>query len=415
MEKTCFKCGDKVSLVRGYTKLTDGYICNNCLNRYGIGQVIDRKSRSINEIKNAIESRPDKIFYFAENNAVKTNIETLLADDTKHKLIKIKNSIIEYENILSYSLIEDGAAVTSGSVGSAVAGGLLFGETGAIVGGITGKRKTSDAVTSVKICVNVKNFPTNCLFIEILNSSSPLKKTSIFYKNIQNLAYQCLSILERVVKENTESLINQNNIKNYNPNISIADEIKKMKELVDEGLLTQNEFETQKNRLLNKEIQTETKAEDKNKNLRISIDDQLAYHYYVNSEDYTYDDQEIEENNYQEIDNNQSEETEEYYKEYNSKTEQTKRKNTKKPSTPFQKIGIVFIEIIRYLIGIFFILMGITGLSVGNYNALAIGLIFLGASFFPIIYKKLKLKAFMHFLVPVIVFIIVIIVLLIMS
>ncbi len=64
----------------------------------------------------------------------------LQIDDT-HKAFKAGGSIFEFSNLLNFELLEDGETITKGGLGRAVAGGLLFGGVGAIVGGVTGGKK----------------------------------------------------------------------------------------------------------------------------------------------------------------------------------------------------------------------------------------------------------------------------------
>ena len=55
--------------------------------------------------------------------------------------------IYSYDDIIDFELLEDGTSVASGGLGRALVGGALFGGAGAIVGGVTGKRKLKIFVT----------------------------------------------------------------------------------------------------------------------------------------------------------------------------------------------------------------------------------------------------------------------------
>ncbi|EPZ54444.1 hypothetical protein H477_3583 [[Clostridium] sordellii ATCC 9714] len=46
-----------------------------------------------------------------------------------------------YKDIIEFELLEDGESITKGGLGRAVAGGVLLGGVGAIVGGVTGIEK----------------------------------------------------------------------------------------------------------------------------------------------------------------------------------------------------------------------------------------------------------------------------------
>ena len=54
--------------------------------------------------------------------------------------------IYNYSDIVSFELLEDGENITKGGICMAVAGGVLFGNAGAIVGGAAGKNKKRYAI-----------------------------------------------------------------------------------------------------------------------------------------------------------------------------------------------------------------------------------------------------------------------------
>lgn len=62
-----------------------------------------------------------------------------------------------YEDILSFELLEDGETITSGGLGRAVVGGLAFGAAGAIVGGVTGGKKSKSLCTSLSIKISIND------------------------------------------------------------------------------------------------------------------------------------------------------------------------------------------------------------------------------------------------------------------
>lgn len=58
--------------------------------------------------------------------------------------------------------------------------------------------------------------------------------------------------LNRIIHEKKNKIINQNTYIASSSNISVADELKKFKELLDQGVITQEEFDNQKQKLINK-------------------------------------------------------------------------------------------------------------------------------------------------------------------
>lgn len=163
-------------------------------------------------------------------------------DNTKLLLIspKFNPQLITYDSILDYELLENGNTVINKSgVGRALVGGVLFGGIGAIVGGVTGKKTITSKIKSIKIKIVTKN--NKIYFINLLNIE--VKNTSMIYKVAYENAQKILSKLD---------MINTFYSDESPTNLSVADELSKLNSLLKEGILTQEEFESQKNKLLNK-------------------------------------------------------------------------------------------------------------------------------------------------------------------
>jgi len=128
-------------------------------------------------------------------------------------------------------------------IGRALAGGLIFGPVGAIVGGLTGLGKKSlyadDIENLISFCYNEGENERMILF---QCKDMYLKKTFNSLKQ-SSFGNRFKSPSELVKLEHTESTETVSQL-------SVADELKKLKELLDEGLLTKEEFEKQKEKLL---------------------------------------------------------------------------------------------------------------------------------------------------------------------
>ena len=84
------------------------------------------------------------------------------------------------------------------------------------------------------------NRPT--MYINLIESLN-VKKSGSIYKSASSIAQDIISILEIISHENEVS-------KNSSSSDSIAEEIKKFKELLDIGAITQEEFDAKKKQLL---------------------------------------------------------------------------------------------------------------------------------------------------------------------
>lgn len=151
-----------------------------------------------------------------------------------------------YDDIVDYELLEDGTSITKGGLGNAVVGGVLFGSVGAMVGGMTGTRKTSSKCTNLMIKITVNNVSEPVEYIKLI--SSPTDKRSAAYKKAFFNAQQILSMLQVICSQCTDD-VEENKVETSEP--SVIDEIRKYKELWDEGIITDEEFRAKKAQLLN--------------------------------------------------------------------------------------------------------------------------------------------------------------------
>lgn len=104
------------------------------------------------------------------------------------------NKWFNYDQLLSYELIEDDSVVTSGGIGQALIGGAVFGGAGAIAGGITGKRTQKKRVESILLKVTLNDFDTPCIMISVL--TKPVKAGSKDYIAAMTEAYSIMSALD---------------------------------------------------------------------------------------------------------------------------------------------------------------------------------------------------------------------------
>ncbi|MFJ5718203.1 SHOCT domain-containing protein [Neobacillus sp. NPDC093127] len=149
-------------------------------------------------------------------------------------------SYLSFDEILSAELYDDAGSIQkSNGVGRAVGGGLLFGPAGAIVGALTAKKKSF--VTRLYVTVRTKIPQANKIDIDLIVTKT---KTSGFaYKGMVKTADDIMAELNQIIAENQEPQV----IHNYK---SPVEQVKELKELLDMGVITQEEFDKKKNELL---------------------------------------------------------------------------------------------------------------------------------------------------------------------
>ncbi|MGO4927369.1 hypothetical protein ACTQ5J_02045 [Fundicoccus sp. Sow4_F4] len=124
--------------------------------------------------------------------------------DENNQLFKIKGNnykIFSYKDLIKYELNEDGQSITSGglSIGRAVAGNVIMGPAGMIMGGVTGKRKSKDIVTDMHIALTIGG--KNKGYYKISFIDKKMKKQSKEYKAQLESARETLATLDIMTSE----------------------------------------------------------------------------------------------------------------------------------------------------------------------------------------------------------------------
>ncbi len=184
----------------------------------------------------------------------------LAVDEPRKRICLIINSgagiserIISYKDILSVELFEDGTSITktvrSSQIGGAVVGGLVLGGVGAIIGGLSGKTETSGKIKRVDLRLIVNDTKAPLHDVAFMNVEG--KKDGIIYTQAIQQARRWHGIVEVLIKRaDAEERLPKIEERLALPAPSVADEIKKLAELHSSGVLTLEEFQQQKMRLL---------------------------------------------------------------------------------------------------------------------------------------------------------------------
>lgn len=250
LKATCAICHNEIGLNRVQIA-NKQWICPNCFKKCGFNAMTPIRKMTVADINAAMLAKKANDEEIESFNATKTIGTFIEFDDNKKKWLipnglfgKKKNSkVYNYSDIVDFELLEDGESITKGGLGRAIAGGVLFGGIGAVVGGVTGGKKSKSICNSLKIKITVNNINNPAVYINIITTST--KKNSFIYKTLYNSAQECLSTLQLIC--NDQEVLKENNDENK---ISNADEILKYKNLLDAGAITQEEFDAKKKQLL---------------------------------------------------------------------------------------------------------------------------------------------------------------------
>lgn len=236
----CALCGQKFYVERS---AKDRSVCDFCasLSPYG-------NADSVDNIRRYYHAMVQRNQMFNKTKTLKSVLGRSAILDENNKLFYIENkkaqiqTIYFFDDIISYHVeIVGQQEVTKkkGSVGRAVAGGLIAGPAGAIIGASTAKEETKLTGGTVVLKVNM-------MFFGVEKSLDIVYPPTGFEKFLD----YCISL--HSIKER-EAIQNQKPVVPIavNEPVSVAEELMKFKQLLDAGAITQHEFEEQKRKLLN--------------------------------------------------------------------------------------------------------------------------------------------------------------------
>lgn len=184
----------------------------------------------------------------------------ILIDDQRQKVCLLNQMpdpsprIFPYQDLLGVEIVEDGLSVIStktaraSQLGSALVGGVLFGGAGAIVGGLSGKTVSTahDRVNAVQLRLLVDDISHPHFVVDFLGKQVP--KLSAEYSLALAQARQWHGVLEVLIRR-VDSEAQQHSTAPP-ASTSVADELRKLAVLKSGGILSEEEFQTQKRVLL---------------------------------------------------------------------------------------------------------------------------------------------------------------------
>lgn len=241
-KEVCAICGGKLSLLTS-ARAVDGKICHDCHEK--CTPLMQIGTKTISEIKSNIAEREALVDDFRPTDVAAQYLQVDKSSKTwrcpgMYGKKKIPD-VFKFSDLLNYELIEDRTSIIKGGLGSAIAGGFLFGGAGAIVGGGLGK-KHKDLCNSMSIMVSVRNPYISTFEIKLISTET--KKGRMLYKMIKKTANEIIALFSIIsgMSENSDG---------QQPRFaSSADEILKYKQLADAGVITPDEFEAKKKQLL---------------------------------------------------------------------------------------------------------------------------------------------------------------------
>ena len=153
-------------------------------------------------------------------------------------------NIYKYEDLVAFEIKEDNQSLISGRAGSAVVGGLLFGGIGALAGSSMSRKVQDSICESFELLLTINNMKSPNFKIEFIDKE--IRRDSREYEEIMGKAEKVVSIIKLILEKNKK------NIKVKSEDVNIAEELREFKKLLDEGIITEEEFNQRKKEMLKK-------------------------------------------------------------------------------------------------------------------------------------------------------------------
>ncbi|MBO4718214.1 MAG: SHOCT domain-containing protein [Spirochaetales bacterium] len=250
---SCINCRREVKK-NAFMVLKDGnYVCNSCVAALDIDkEIIGFLTASELLARSKTRELNKRAFLKLCPTTTQTidNAKLLVYDNEKAWAFVFPGddnpTIFRYDDIQSFDITEDGNSITSGSFGSAALGSFLAGNVGAIVGAVIGKKTTKNTVSWIRLTVNLNNKFRRQLKIRY-DFNNETTKDEAQYIKISNSIRTILNTFKIMYEK---SNANQKTYLQDNIEVNNAEAIRKYKQLLDDGIISQIEFEEKKNALL---------------------------------------------------------------------------------------------------------------------------------------------------------------------
>lgn len=236
----------------------DIIICSNCYeeNRYGENYCQNCGKKLYYNLDNT-EYEPEeekKEFVKEFDNIIEFNNRAVAINKEKKELYFLFNDeldkLIKYESIIECKIIENSNVVNSGGIGRAIVGGLVAGDSGAVVGANT--RKSKNIVSSIVIRIVTKEIDEPLYTLELLDYQIDTNKQlyANFYKLAMTFANNVYATIQAIINDNNN--INKLETKQELNSNNGLEQLEKLAELKEKGIITQEEFEESKKKILSK-------------------------------------------------------------------------------------------------------------------------------------------------------------------
>ena len=162
---------------------------------------------------------------------------------------KVYSKSYSFSDIINYEVYENGKSQVEGRAGSALIGGAFFGLGGLIVGSSM-SRNINEKCNQLKLIIRLNDFNYPQIVITYVDNVD-WDKSGWVYRNMKENIQAVCSMLEYMLNEKT--LEQSSSVKQEEKPIeqkSAKEQLQELKEMLDDGLITQEDFEQKKKQIL---------------------------------------------------------------------------------------------------------------------------------------------------------------------
>ncbi|ASA21841.1 SHOCT domain-containing protein [Paenibacillus donghaensis] len=187
--------------------------------------------------------------------------EMIFSYDENRKQINFTNSryntVYEFKDIIQSEIILNEVSVSKtdrgSQLGGALIGGVLLGGVGAAIGGLSGDIKIEGKVKKIQLKITVNDIQNPNYYVLFFDSMTEIDKNDPVVKEAVEQITKWNSVINIFIKRYNEEKVLENHILDQpsSHNSSIADELLKLSNLLKEEIITKEEFDKEKSKLLN--------------------------------------------------------------------------------------------------------------------------------------------------------------------
>ncbi|MGF9975334.1 SHOCT domain-containing protein [Viridibacillus arvi] len=231
---------------------------------------VKRQSSFADEIKKKLKDTVKTVENFnGTQEFTSPNLESYIAIDEDNKKVciienKHKNTnswalskslskfdykyyVYSFDEIIQSEIIKDGVTINKTSrgsqIGGAIIGGALAGGVGAIIGGLGGSSESTSVVNKLELQIAVNNAKKSSYKVIF---KSPYDLGEFITGDEEEKINHWYNLLTLIINRTDENVVSEKTL----PSTYVSDELKKLAELKHDGILTEEEFKQQKQKLL---------------------------------------------------------------------------------------------------------------------------------------------------------------------